>query len=339
MIFKPKFLITILVILLLSLFLFRIDSHAAEEPVELTPGIISHVGPDTDTNRMIDFTNFRTYYISVEPGHRYSYRIFGSVENFEVRTFFCDSVPNVGVQVFNLSSSHHDSSADLTANILGGTHKYACVSVYPGYGPVVFAYDNTTSSDLIGLTNQAINNQTEVILQSTDDIKNSINESSQNIQNSIDKQTEATQQQTQVQQETQNFIKDDTVSDDSMSVDTSSFDTSGSADVDNFFTTFLNTVYDAYTGINSKVEVINIPVPYSSENIVLRSDALSSFVVGTPLYDLIEIFWTFIFGSYLVIFVKRIFDWLSTGEIAEKGVFGFIEWLDVHNEIIKSYMM
>lgn len=38
-------------------------------------------------------------------------------------------------------------------------------------------------------------------------------------------------------------------------------------------------------------------------------------------------------------YVYRMLRWLSTGEIAEKGVTGFILYLDKNNEIIKSFMM
>ena len=42
---------------------------------------------------------------------------------------------------------------------------------------------------------------------------------------------------------------------------------------------------------------------------------------------------------YIILFVFRIVKWLSDGELSERGVFAFADWLDSYNSIIKSYMM
>lgn len=156
--------------------------------------------------------------------------------------------------------------------------------------------------------------------------------------NSINQQTNTIQEQTQVIQETQDFISNTTVQDSTMSVDTSSMSVNTS-NVDNFFTGFLNTVKNAFTGIDTTVETVSFPIPFTEQSITLRSDAISSHIINTPLYTLLQTFYWFYFGRYIIMLIKRIFDWLASGKMVDEGVFSFIEWLDIHNEIIKAYML
>ncbi len=180
-----------------------------------------------------------------------------------------------------------------------------------------------------------------------DFINNSSSKETSEIVSAIESQTQATEQQTtkieeqtQVQQDTQNFIKDESVEEGSMTISTSEFDTSDSADVDNFLSNFMNTVKSSFSGITSEdVVFINIPIPKTDQNIVLRSDILSSRLQGTSIYVIIQIFYVYLFGSYLCIYVYRIYSWLSTGQIAENGVSSFIRYLDKNNQIISTYMM
>lgn len=66
---------------------------------------------------------------------------------------------------------------------------------------------------------------------------------------------------------------------------------------------------------------------------------ISKYVKNTVVYTYIQVFWWAYIGLYIVLFAKRMFEWLSTGEIAEKGVSSFIRWLDKNNELINSSMM
>lgn len=66
---------------------------------------------------------------------------------------------------------------------------------------------------------------------------------------------------------------------------------------------------------------------------------ISKHIQGTSLYVIIQAFWWYLIGGYIVMYVYRMLRWLSTGEVAEKGVTGFILYLDKNNEIIKSFMM
>lgn len=169
--------------------------------------------------------------------------------------------------------------------------------------------------------------------EQTNDIVGAINEQT----NSINEQTNTIQEQTTIIQETQDFISDDTIQESNMTVDSSySVDNAG---IDNFFTTFLNVIYNTFNNIGSEDVTIQIPLPHGLEPITLHSNIISKYIVNTPIYIIIQTFWTFIFGSYLVMFIKRIIEWLSSGKVVEEGVFSFAEWMDIHNEIIKSYML
>ena len=66
---------------------------------------------------------------------------------------------------------------------------------------------------------------------------------------------------------------------------------------------------------------------------------ISKHIQGTSLYVIIQAFWWYLIGGYIVMYVYRMLRWLSTGEVAEKGVSSFILYLDKNNEIIKSFMM
>lgn len=169
--------------------------------------------------------------------------------------------------------------------------------------------------------------------EQTNDIVGAIN----NQTNSINEQTNTIQEQTSVIQETQDFITDDTIQESSMTIDNSY--TVDNAGVDNFFTTFLNVIYNTFNNIGSEDVTIQIPLPNGLEPITLHSNIISKYIINTPIYVIIQTFWTFLFGSYLVMFVKRIIQWLSDGKVVEEGIFSFAEWMDIHNEIIKSYML
>lgn len=163
----------------------------------------------------------------------------------------------------------------------------------------------------------------------TNSIVSAIESASQDTQNTIQHSA----------QETQSTMTNSTVEDSSMTVDTSSFGVSDSEGVGNFLLNLTSTVYDFFSSIDSSVTVIQIPIPFTEGNISLRSDILSSHISGTQLETLIDLVWWFFFGTYYVMFIQRIVEWFSSGKFVEEGPFSFAEWLDIHNEVIKSYMM
>lgn len=135
-------------------------------------------------------------------------------------------------------------------------------------------------------------------------------------------------------------ILDNTVNNDSMTVDTTDYDVSSEEqEIDSFLTDLLNNIKNVFLSISSSVKTIDIGLPYVDKKITLRSDIISKHINGTFLFTLIQTFWYFVFGKHIIMFCKRMLDWLSTGEIAEKGASSFIKYLDQNNEVLKTYMM
>lgn len=198
-------------------------------------------------------------------------------------------------------------------------------------------HDDTTElrSEILSLITVCTNLQNRV-----DDIYTAITQSSQQTQNVISNTSAATQNTIiETSQQTQNVITNSIVSNDSMVVSTDSYEVQDEQVVDNFFTNFLQNMKDTFSGVDTSVSVIQIPFPFVEGTIELRSDVISSVLSGTYLATLVELFWYFVFGTYYIIFVKGMLDWLSTGEVAKSGVTGFIKHLDNQNQIIKTYMM
>lgn len=335
-ILKPKVLLIFLSLFLLLLF-FTQESKAATISYGSIYDVYDSVNTDLIT-RIKNATGISTDGLkSALLDNQYGYYVYyGEQDGTSQNSTYFSNSDDMWVVIFPITATYHSDGTDRSYHGFSSTNL-----LLRDYEKFYHFEKNNLSVELGGVTSVIMPQpffgyRSPVLYQF---LNSSSRDETDDIVSSIDKNTNTIENQTQVQQETQDFIKDDTIDNDSMIIDTSSFDTSGESEVDNFFTNFLNIVYNAYTGINSSVETITIPLPHGLDSLVLSSDMISKHIVGTFIYDLIQVFWTFLLGGYLVMFVKRLFDWLSTGKIAEKGVFSFIEWLDIHNEIIKSYMM
>lgn len=178
------------------------------------------------------------------------------------------------------------------------------------------------------------------IYTSVDIIRSTITSTAQQTQNVISDTSAQTQNViSESAQQTQNVITNSSVSDDTMVIDTEDLQVEDSEGVYTFFTSFLDSMQSIFTNVDSTVSTISIPLGFVNDNIVLRSDVISSVVSGTYFETLIELFWYFVFGTYYIIFTKRVLDYLSTGQIAVGGVTGFVNFLDNQNQVIKTYMM
>ena len=163
--------------------------------------------------------------------------------------------------------------------------------------------------------------------------------SSVGIVDSQQQTTQAIQQQTNVINSINSSLTDSTVDNNAINIDVSDLDFDDSQGIDSFFTNFINNKKDVFSNISNEVETIEIPLPYTDNKLVLSSDLLSKHIVNTSLYNLIQVFWWFLIGSYIIVFCRRIIVWFTSGEIAERGPASFIRYLDKNNEIIKTYMM
>lgn len=141
-------------------------------------------------------------------------------------------------------------------------------------------------------------------------------------------------------EETKEFITNESVQESSMDVDTSDYDISDTNGTDDFISDVLNELYVFFNGISdSNVYTVEIPLPYGMDSIVLRSDIISSHIRGTVLYTLIQTMWTFIFGTYLLFYVRNTINFFTTGEFETFGIPSFLGHLEDNDPIIKSFMM
>lgn len=344
MLFKPKIFLTIVIILLITFFCFKSSVFAVYEGDDTYTDKNQTVFSAYDTinndlvNRLSNSTSFGLQQlINRLKSSDYNYYVYygelnGSsmINSSTYATNYLNIVlyPTTG---FDRSSSVYDNYQGITTNI-SQLNSYSYL--YRFNGNDLFSMENNVSVLIPSI----------LWTYKTYTLTSFLNNSSQNQTNqiveSIEEQTTAIETQTQVQQETQNFIKDETIEEGSMTVDTSSFDTSDSSSVDTFFTDTIDMVKNSFLSINDDdVVTIEIPLPKTDQKLFLRSDMVSKYVAGTILGDIIQIFYIFLFGGYIVMFAYRIYTWCSTGEIAEKGVSSFIRYLDKNNQIISTYMM
>lgn len=343
--FKPKYFFTIVIILLLSFFLFKIDSLAVYE------------GDDTytDKNNSIilaydsicnDFLTRLFQNSGTDLGEeiknrlkdsQYSYYIYygnlnGSslinASTFNTRTmhiyFWRNNNPNISATIYDdwqgiNTNIYLVSGTGYTYTFEGNTIAEQ-FDITPCYIPnVLIGYENSN------IINYITNSSTE----QTNSINSTIQEESDEMQNTITQSTESIK----------DTLTDSTVDESTMTVNTENMAVNDSEGIDNFFTNFLSMIQGVFINIDDSVETIEIGIPFTGTSIILYSDMISRYIQNTTLYTLIQAMWWFVIGGYIVIFCKRMLDWLSTGEIAERGVWAFIAYLDKNNELLKSYMM
>lgn len=324
LIFKPKYLFTLIIIGLLFSILLCTSTYAAVSPPNdsweeiPTEYIDSRIigGSISSTNKsgvINDFGGCTLYFAPVSyKGQKIGCAI-QSTTQIEYRIGYFEKV-NIGATGYYL----HQGTSGLGNLVTQGgfvspfNEGYFVLTVYHGDNVVdVSIYSQDSTSD-------AINNMGSVITSNQDKNTDKIIESQEEIKDSI---------------------TNSEVSDSSMTVNTDGLGMTDEQGVNDFFSNMLNTIKNTFLGINSTVETIEIPIPFTSDNLVLSSDLVSKHIQGTAIYSLIQGLWWFVIGKYIVMFSYRMIAWLSTGKIADKGISSFIDYLDKNNEIINSYMM
>lgn len=180
---------------------------------------------------------------------------------------------------------------------------------------------------------QSIDTQLTTITNQLSTIITELQSGNQNIVDNI-------QSGNQTAEETKDFITNESVQESSMDVDTSDYDINDTNGTDDFISDVLNELYVFFNGISdSNVYTVEIPLPYGMDSIVLRSDIISSHIRGTVLYTLIQTMWTFVFGTYLLFYVRFIIKFFSSGEFETSGLAFFIAHLEDNDVIIRSTMM
>lgn len=195
------------------------------------------------------------------------------------------------------------------------------------------------TTDLLTYANSLLTKANSIDSQLTDinnklaDLLLAINSGNQNIVNNIDSGN-------QIAQDTQNFVTNETITDSNMAVDTSDMEVTDTNDVHGFIGDVLNELLVFFNGISdSTVYSIEIPMPYGLDSITIQSDLISKHISGTLIYTLIQTMWSFVFGTYLVFYVRHIINFFSSGEFDDTSLAYFLEHLENNDVIIRSTMM
>lgn len=328
--FKPRN----LAIIIVSLVVFFILSFPHVFAAEKTPTFKYWENKAFSDNgkevKVVSYNGLKGKAVYIEPMTSGVLNLGFKSDEFHVANFIGNEPPVVGDTVtdYFYTSTSGLLSFDATIGTLRET----------GYWIVYYSVDMTSSTrpSYDQLNDMSTSGQIDSsIKESTAEIVTSQNETKQ----AIESQTDAINTQTAVLDEQNNFLQDSNVNDESMDIKTDSFNVDDKEGVENFFTSTLEHIKSIFLNIDDTVETIEIPLPHTTQKLVLSSDLLSKHIVNTSIYSLIQVFWWFVIGRYLIMFCKRIIDWLSTGEIAEKGPSAFIRYLDQNNELIKTYMM
>lgn len=200
-------------------------------------------------------------------------------------------------------------------------------------------YVEADTTDLVNYCNTLTTRATSIDNKLTDinnklaDLLLAINSGNQNIVDNIDSGN-------QIAQDTQDFVTNETITDSNMEVDTSEMEVTDTNDVHGFIGDVLNELLVFFNGISeSTVYSIEIPMPYGLDSIILQSDMISKNIRGTILYSLIQTMWSFVFGTYLVFYVRHIINFFSSGEFDDTSLAYFLEHLENNDVIIRSTMM
>lgn len=200
-----------------------------------------------------------------------------------------------------------------------------------------------TGSQISTFTPQSFTVPTVLMSYKSPILYDFVNDTSQQQTNGIVAELQAqTQQiiaQNQIEQATQDFVTDDSITSSNMSVNTTGMTVTDSNNIFGFLSGFLTNLKNFFSNISDDVQIIEIPMPNNMDSIYLRSDIVSSHIQGTFLYTFIQTLWYFVFGTYLLFYIKHLINFFSTGEFAYTGLAVFLEHLENEDVIIRSTMM
>lgn len=159
--------------------------------------------------------------------------------------------------------------------------------------------------------------QDDIALSTAEIIENNDN----NTQLILDSQQEMSDKITEGQEQISNDLTNTDYDEDTISIDTSALDgLNTDENIINFPVELVNRLRDTISGANwSQVETIEIGLPHTDKKILLRSDMLYNFIKDSAFYNILQTFWIFVFGMYIIKYALRIYNWLRTGEVVKKA--------------------
>lgn len=343
MIFKPRNLIIIVVILLLFLLVSYSPSHAFEGNNTYTDKNstikMSYDSICSDFIQRLDFSSSGTdknNLLKYLKDSNYSYYIFYGNSNGSDMISSSQYQPQY-LRIIFYSNNDKNVVGTIQETYQGMTTNISSVSNLAYYfyfnGNNLFS-DSVPSSVYIPYV--LINYHSNIII---DYLTNSSEKQTNDIVGAINEQTNTIQEQTQVIEETQQFIQNDTITESEMNVSTEGMQIEDNNNILDFIKSTLLAIRDIFNNIDDDVQTIEIPLPNGLQSLVLRSDIISRHIQGTFIYTLIQTLWYFVFGTYLMFYIRHIINFFSTGEFAYSGLAQFIEHLEDNDVIIRSTMM
>lgn len=142
-----------------------------------------------------------------------------------------------------------------------------------------------------------------------------------------------------INQATQDFMTDDSITNSNMNIDTTDMTISDTNGVDNFINNLLGSFKTFFENIGDEVEYISIPIPHNGGTIELPSNLLSKYVSNTWFEPMISTLWYFAFGTYLLFYIRFMIKFWSSGEFSNSGLAYFIEHLENNDPFINASMM
>lgn len=275
----------------------------------------SSIGVDTKENiiNLLKNGNYN-YYIYYNDNNGTSMLNGSTFNSYSLKIAFFE------VQNVSLSNSIYENYLGYTTQISRTNNIYQ-----------IFTFENgnittTSYSDFIHLPYLLYNYKPQVIT-------NFLNT------NDTDRIVTAIEEGNAINQDTQDFLKDDNVSDSNINIDTQDMTISDTNGVDNFILNLLGSFKTFFENIGNEVEYIVIPIPYGNERIELPSNLLSKYISNTWFEPMISALWYFAFGTYLLFYIRFLIHFWSSGEFANSGLAYFIEHLENNDPFINASMM
>lgn len=309
---KPKILFTILAIILLLFCFGKLEVHAAEKE-SLKPEYLENrtitgtIDKNSPQGQISDFGGFYIFFAPISyKGQKVGYNLETS-QTCEVRYGFAEYVtPGTTAYFYGQETTSQIGNLSTHNNLESPIGKgFFVVCVYQGYA--------VTKLDMYTMDTV----QDNIALSTTEIIENNDN----NTQLILDSQQEMTDKITEGQEQISNDLTNTDYDENTISVDTSSLDDlHENEDILNYPMQLVQKLTDIVNDTNwDTVDVIDVGIPYTDKKIQLRSDMLYNFINDTGFYNVLYVFWVYIFGRYMIHFGLRIYHWLRTGEAVRKS--------------------
>lgn len=316
-VFKPRNILIIVIILLISAFLTS-SCFAADNLFSFYDNCANDL-----VNRLSNFQNTDEFYKYLTNGE-YNYLIYYDNltaskmvdNNYNTTILFVAFLPTT----FNSSGTVLDGWAGFAVS--GDAINYYNSVNNNNKDLVVFSFNTglgevqKLSTSVLYYPSNLLSYKPSIITTYLQDYRNT-----QQITSSITESTD----------KIDNTISSTDYDDSVVNIDTSSADIDDSSSI-NLFTTIFTNFSNLLNSSNwQTVETIDIPVPNTDKYIQIRSDILSDIIGGTFIETLINTAWYSIFGLYAFKFSTKIFQAIKSGDI--------LTGLNLSDEVITSTMM